>query len=213
VRRLRFSIRLHLLLIGQAFVQAGDVDQGLLGGTPDLVTLCCGQRAGHAGEAPERAASDGPDQVEVLEQLLLGRGGWRRLVLHLPARLQEQQRVREQTRAHGGGAIPPGFPELTDFPRAQLVARDRCAECFARLTIGARHGQQVLHGGVGADLALAHPLLDGGRQILHQAKSPRDPARAAIEASGQRLEVQSEAVLQLGEKPALFERRFRLRAA
>lgn len=187
--------------------------QGLLGGTPDLVALLRGQCPGHAGEAPECAAGDGPDQVEVLEQLLSRRGGRRGPTLHLPARLQEQQWVRQHTRAQGGGAIPPGFPELAHIPGAQLVAGDRDAEGLARLTIGARHGQQVLHGGVGADLAQAYLLLDSGRQILHQAQSPRDPARTVIEAPGQGLQVQPEAVVQLGEKPALFEGRLRLRAA
>jgi len=194
-------------------VQSGDVDQGLLGGAPDLLALFGAERPGHAGQAPQRAASDGPHQVEVLEQLFVGRGGWRRFALHLPARLQEQQRIREQTGAQGRGAVPPGLPELSDLPCTQPVAGDGGAEGLARLTIGARHGQKVLHGGVGADLALAHPLLDRSRQILHQTQSPRDPARAAIEATGQSLEIQSEALVQFGQEPALFEGRLRLRAA
>lgn len=66
---------------------------------------------------------------------------------------------------------------------------------------------------MGADLALAHPLLDGLGQILDQPQPSRHPARAAIETSGQGLQVQAEATVQLGEKPALFEGRLRLRTA
>ena len=194
-------------------MQAGQVGKGLVGRASELVALTGVERPGHAGQTPERTARDDPDQVEVLEQLLVGRGRGQGLALHLAARLQEQQRVLEHTGTQGRVAVAPGFPELTDLPRAQPVAGDRGAEGLARLTIGARHGQQVLHGGVGADLAPAHLLLDRLRQVLHQPQSPRDPARAAIEASGQGLDIHSEALVQLGEKPALFEGRFRLRAA
>jgi len=199
--------------VSQAFVQAGQVGKGLFGRAPELVALLGGERPCCASQAAERSARNGPHQVEILEQLLSARGRWQGLALHLPACLQEQQRVRQHTSTQGRVAVAPGLPELTDLPRAQPVAGDGGTEGLARVTIGARHRQQVLHGGVGADLALAHPLLDGGRQVLHQPQSPRDPARTPIEAVGQDLDVHSEALVQLGKKPALFQGRLRLRAA
>lgn len=69
----------------------------------------------------------------------------------------------------------------------------------------------MLHGRVSADLALPDPLLDGRRQLLHQAEPSRHPARTAVETLCQLLQVQAEAALHLGEQPALFERRLRLR--
>lgn len=83
-------------------------------------------------------------------------------------------------------------------------------QSLAGLAIGARHGHQVLHRGVSADLALADSLLHRLGELLDQAHTPRDPAHTAIESPGQSLKVHPEAPVQLAEQPSLLERRFRL---
>jgi hypothetical protein len=163
-------MRLLLLRVGHAFSQTGDVAQGLLGGPRQLVTYFRGERPGHLSETPERTPCDGSDQIQVFEQFRAGRcRGWR-LARHLPARLQKQQWFCDDALAQLTRSVPPGCPELADLLRAQLVAGDPGRERLAGCTIGARHRKQVLHRGVGADLTLAHPLLDCWRQIFHQAQ-------------------------------------------
>ena len=70
----------------------------------------------------------------------------------------------------------------------------------------ARHRHQKLHGHLRRDLALAHLLLDGFRQSLHQRQPPRYPAHAAVEAARQLIQAVAETLLQLGQQPAHFER-------
>ena len=90
------------------------------------------------------------------------------------------------------------------------MGSDCGSQSLARLAIGARHGHEVLHGGVGADLALADSLLHRLGELLDQAKTPRNPAHAAIESPGEILNVHPEAPVQLAEQPSLLKRRLRL---
>lgn len=189
-------------------MQAGEVGQGLLRGARQLRALLRRERARRLGEAPQRAARDGSEQIEILEQLL--RGQWRRrLVLHLSVGLEKQERLGEHTRTQARRALTPGPVELSYFLGAQLVAGDGGTQDRTSLFVGARHGQQVLHGRVSPDLALPHVFLNAGRELLHQAQPPRHPARTAVEAPGQRLQIQTKAAMQLREQPALLERRLR----
>lgn len=191
-------------------MQAREVGQGLPRRARHLRALRGRERARRRGEAPQRAARDGAEQVEILEQLLRGRDHWsRRLVLHLPARLEEEERLGEHTRTQGRRALAPGRVELPYFLGAQLVAGDGRTEDGTRLWVGARHGQQVLHGRVSPNLALPHVLLNRCGELLHQAQPPGHPARTAVEAPGQGLQIQAKAAVQLREQPALFERRLR----
>lgn len=192
-------------------VQAREVGQGLLRRARHLRALLGQERARGRGEAPQRAARHGSEQIEILEQLLRGRDQRSRpLVLHLPARLEEQERFSEHTRTQGRRALAPGRVELPYFLRAQLVAGNGRAKDCTRLSVGARHGQEVLHGRVSPNLALPHLLLNRRGELLHQTQPPGDPARTAVEASGQRLQIQTKAAMQFREQPALFERRLRL---
>lgn len=191
-------------------MQATEIGQCLLGGSPQLVARFRLELR-QSRQPPRRAPGDGADEVEVLEQLFAGRGGRWGLALQLAPRPQEQQRVAEQARAQGGGALAPGLPEHAHLTRAQLVAGDSRGQGLARLAVGARHRKQVLHGRVSANRTLPDQLLDRHRQSLHQAQPARHPARAAVETLRQPFQVQPEAALQLGEQPALLERRLRLR--
>jgi len=191
-------------------VQAREVGQGLLRGARHLRALLGRERA-RDGEAPQRAPRHSAEQIEILEQLLRGRDQRsRRLGLHLPPRLEKQERLGEHARAQGRRALAPGRVELPDFLGAQLVAGNGRAEGRTSLCVGTRHRQEVLHGRVRADLALSDVLLNGRRELLHQTQPSGDPARTAVEAPGQRFQVQTKTAMQLGEKPALLKRRLRL---
>ncbi len=71
----------------------------------------------------------------------------------------------------------------------------------------ARHWSQKLQRHLRRDLSLPHLLLNRLRQNLHQRQPPRYPAHAAIEAAGQLLQSVAEALLQLRQQPAHFQRR------
>jgi len=72
----------------------------------------------------------------------------------------------------------------------------------------ARYRHQKLQRHLRQDLALAHLLLDGFRQNLHQRQSPRYPAHATIEPARQLIQTVAEAVLQLRQQPTHLQRGF-----
>lgn len=116
----------------------------------------------------------------------------------------------EKALAHRWRALAPGGVELACLARAPALARERRRHPLAVINAGARHGHEVLHGHVRGDLSLAHLLLDRLRQDLHERQPARDPAHIAIEAPGQRVQVIAEAPFELGQEPALLERRLLL---
>jgi hypothetical protein len=71
----------------------------------------------------------------------------------------------------------------------------------------ARDRYQEFHGDVGGELALAHLLLEGLGQKIHQGQAPRHPTEAAIKAARQLLLSIAVALLQLHQQPGLFQRR------
>ena len=54
--------------------------------------------------------------------------------------------------------------------------------------VGARHGDEVLHGGVCDEATVLHVLLDRLRQRAHETQTSRHPADAAIKAAREGLE-------------------------
>ncbi len=81
-------------------------------------------------------------------------------------------------------------------------------QALAVVAVGARQRHQVLHGGVSADPAQAHLLLNRGGQIADQRQAPGHPGDAAIETVRQLLQAQPRAGLQFAQQPSLLERRF-----
>jgi hypothetical protein len=71
-----------------------------------------------------------------------------------------------------------------------------------------RYRHQILHRQLCRDGSLAHLLLDGFRQQLHQRQAPRHPTHAAVEAARQLLQRVAQALLHLRQQPALFQRAF-----
>ena len=70
----------------------------------------------------------------------------------------------------------------------------------------ARHRHQKLQRHLRRDPALAHLLLNGFRQNLHQRQPARYPAHATIEPARQLLEPIAKALLQLGQQPTHLQR-------
>lgn len=82
---------------------------------------------------------------------------------------------------------------------------------FARVTVGARHGNQVLHGRPCSDLSVANMLLDRFRQLLHQRQPSGNPRWTPIESQGKILQAEAKAAVQLRQQPSLLDRRLSFR--
>jgi len=134
--------------------------------------------------------------------------GWRgRLRRLLPLGLQKQLRLIQKPLANRRGCSPPGGVELPRFPAAQAMPRKPLGHALAVFWTATRHWYQELHRHVRRDGAVAHLLLHTLRKQLDQPHAPRHPARAAIKTAGQLLQPIAEAMLQLHQKPAFFQRR------
>jgi hypothetical protein len=96
--------------------------------------------------------------------------------------------------------------EAADLPRTEAMRRNGVGQPLAVGGVGARHGHQVLHGGVGDDAAALHVLLDRLGQRADETQAPRHPAHAAIEAPRQSLECQTVLLMQRAQQPPLLER-------
>jgi hypothetical protein len=66
---------------------------------------------------------------------------------------------------------------------------------------------------VRSDFPEPYELLDGLGQLAHQSQAARDPRHTPVEPPRKILQAESEAAMQLGQKPSLFERRFSFRRA
>jgi len=153
------------------------------------------------------ASRDGAHDVQVRQQRLGRRGlrsdgRWRRVV----GDAQDEQRVSHHQLPCRLDSRDVGLIEPTDLACAQPMRHDRLDEPHAVSGIGARQRHAVLHRGVRDQPAVVHVLLHGLGQRAHQTHAARDPAHAAIEAPGQRVERQAVIVMQRAEQPALLER-------
>ncbi len=120
---------------------------------------------------------------------------------------QEQSRLLENPLSYQRGSIAPGGIQLARFASAELELREDRGHSLADLDADARHRHQELHRDLGADLSPAHSLLNRIGQKLDQSETARDPAHAPVEPPREVLEVVTEAALELGQQPALFQRR------
>jgi len=86
-------------------------------------------------------------------------------------------------------------------------------EAFTVIPVGARYRRQVLHGRVRSDFPKPYELLDGLGQLAHQSQTARNPRHAPVKPPRKIFQAETEAAMQLGQQPALFERRFSFRRA
>jgi hypothetical protein len=165
-----------------------------------------------AGQAPVGAAGDRQDDLQVTQQLGdcadRRRGGLAR-----PLRFQEQLRLFQNPLAEGGARAAPSRVQLPGFAAGEVVPSDRIRHAHAVLGVGARHRHQMLHRDMGREGAVPHLLLYAGRQQLDQGQPARYPTQAAIKAARQLIQAIAEALLQLRQQPAFFQRGHAVRHA
>ena len=95
---------------------------------------------------------------------------------------------------------------MAGFPCIAVMLREDRRHPLAILEALARHGHQELHGYLRRHLAFAYLLLDRFRQQFHQCQPPRNPTHTAIEPARQFIQAVAEALLQLRQQPAYFQR-------
>jgi hypothetical protein len=158
-----------------------------------------------ASQTPIGPAGDRQHDLQVARQS--GHGVGRRIGLALPLRFQEQQRLFQNPLAQGGSCVAPSGVPLPGFAAGEVVPGDYLRQAHAVLRVGPRHRHQILHGNVGTDGTVPHLLLHAGRQQLDQRQPARYPTQAAIKAARQLVQAIAEALLQLRQQPAFFQRR------
>ena len=154
------------------------------------------------GQPPAGASQDGHGHLQIARQFARGRCGGGRL----PLRFQKQFRLGQDALANHARAFAPGRVQLPGLPCVATVPDESGRHRLALVRVEARHRHQILHGQLRSQLSLAHLLLNGFRQKLHQRQPPRYPAHAAIEPARQLLQRVAKASLHFRQQPALFER-------
>jgi hypothetical protein len=176
-----------------------------------LALLVIQLRRSGTRQPPLRAVHDGGHHLQIAQQF--GGCPGRSFLLHLPLCFEKQLGIFQNALADRGRALAPGGIQLPRFPRFRVMLGEDRRHPLAILQALARHRHQKLHRHLGQDLALTHLLLDGLRQKFRQRQPPRYPAHAAIEAARQLIQSIAEALLQLGEQPAHFQRTLVFRQA
>jgi hypothetical protein len=155
-------------------------------------------------EDTPRAAGDRRHRRAVRQHPLGGARVLRPLGLGFGA--QHAVRGGQNQTAALGGAGDEGGTQCPDRATRQPVRRARGSQLEALREIGARHGDEVLHRGVGDERPAAHQLLHGCGQLAHQPQAPAHPARARVEPARQLPGRQPAPLVQLAEQPPLLER-------
>ena len=178
----------------------GNVRDLLARGFPLLVIQFRGRRP---RQPPLRAVRDGGQHLQVAQQFGgCGGGGFP----FLPLRFEKQLRRIQEALADRRRCLAPGGIQLAGFACIAVVLRQDRGHPLAILQALARHRHQKLHRHLRGNFALAHLLLNGFRQKLHQRPPPRYPARAAIEPARQLIQPVAEALLHLRQQPAHLQR-------
>jgi hypothetical protein len=172
-----------LVLQLKFFVYAAELALNLLdlmlGGLPLLAIQFCGRGSGQTSLC---AVHDRQHHLQIADQF--GAGSGRSFLVSLPLRFEEQLRRIQNPLTHSRRTLAPGHIQLAGFThRAVMLSEDR-RHALAIIQTLPRYRHQKLQGHLRRDLALAHLLLDGFRQHLHQRQPPRDPAHTAIESTG-----------------------------
>jgi len=156
-----------------------------------------------AGQPPLGATHDRGRRLQIAQQRRVARFAL------LPLRFEEQLGLLQQPFADRARTLAPGGVQEACFAHLRVTLGENVGHPPAVFQTLARHRRQKLQRHLRWDLPLPHLLLNRLRQNLHQRQSPRHPAHTAIKAAGQLLQPVSEALLQLRQKPAHFQRRLR----
>jgi hypothetical protein len=117
-----------------------------------------------AGQPPMGAIHNRGHHLQIADQFGGGPGG----DLLLPLRFEEQRGITQNAFADGGRSLPPGGIQLSGFACIAVMLGEDRRHALAVLQALPRHRNQEFHGHLRRNLALAHLLLDGLRQKLHQ---------------------------------------------
>jgi len=116
-------------------------------------------------------AGDGQHHFQVAQQLR-NRGIRNRRGDNLALCLQKQLRLRQDPWPCRRRSSAPGRIQFARLARAELLGGEDLRHPPAVVEVGARQRNEILHGHVGADLAIAHSLLNRLRQKLDQGQTP-----------------------------------------
>jgi hypothetical protein len=193
------------LLLAQALGQAGHLV--VSHGAEPVHFLAFGRQQAPEdalAQAAARAARDRGHHVQVVQQqAALVLGAWADRV----AGFEKQQWRGEHALADGRQPIAPGGVELADLAVGEALAGDGRHQALTRRPVGARQGDQVLHGRVRGQRAAPDVVLDRRRQLLDQRQPPAHPAPRAREAPPEIVQRQGEAAGELVQQPPLLQRR------
>jgi hypothetical protein len=171
-----------------------------------LALLVIQLRRSGTRQPPLRAVHDGGHHLQIAQQF--GGCPGRSFLLHLPLCFEKQLGIFQNALADRGRALAPGGIQLPRFPRFRVMLGEDRRHPLAILQALARHRHQKLQRHLRRDLALAHLLLNGFRQNLHQRQPSRYPAHTAIKPARQLVEPVAETLLQLCQQPAHLQRSF-----
>lgn len=164
----------------------------------------------HARQPPSGAVHNRRRHLQVAQEL--GGRRRRRWRFRLPLRFEKQRGLGEKALPDRRRAGAPSGIQLPRLPGVAVMPGERRGHPLAVLQVDARRRDQILHGHVRGDLALAHLLLDGLRQKFDQRQPPRYPAHAAVETARQFIQSIAETLFHLRQQPALLQRGFMLGA-
>jgi hypothetical protein len=157
-----------------------------------------------AVQPPLRAVRNRHHHLQIAQQFGANPDG--SFLLRLPLRFEKYLRIIENAFADCRRTFAPRAIQLTGFPRIAVELSEDGRHPLAILQVLAGHRHQKLQCHLRQDLALAHLLLNGFRQNLHQRQPPRYPAHAAVEPARQLIMSVAEALLQLRQQPAHLQR-------
>jgi len=160
-------------------------------------------RCSHARQSPPGTVEDRGRHLQIAQQGGGLVGG--SLRFRWPLGFEKQLGLFEKALADQGRGVAPGGIQLTRLPRITVVLREDGGHPLAVLQADAGHRHQEPHGQVGRDPALAHLLLEGLGEKIHQGQPPRHPTEAAIQAARQLFPSIAVVLLEFGQQPALFQ--------
>jgi hypothetical protein len=157
-------------------------------------------RGSGARHSSLRAVHNRRQHLQIAQQFSGNPGG--NFLLRLPLHFEKQLGIVQNAFADRRRTFAPHAIQLAGFPRiAVMLGEDRRHPLAIFQALACRRHQK-LQRHLRQDLALAHLLLNGFRQNLHQRQSPRHPAHAAFESARQFVQSIAEAPLQLRQQPA-----------
>jgi hypothetical protein len=131
-----------------------------------FIALCAIHVWRGGGQSTADPVHDRRHHFQVAQEFV--RGSWRRLRFHLPLRFQKQLGLLENALSRLARAIAPCSVQLGGLPRVAVEFDERRGHLPAIVQARARYGSEKLHGHMGADLAVAHLLLNSSRKQVDQ---------------------------------------------